>query len=88
MWRHAAGARLKLGLTWMMLAGAALMELLSSWLGAQALNELQKSGTQALSTAACYGAAIRLLIACHYAYLHAKLCNPQYRSRFGATSDA
>src|SRR5687768_977198 len=58
MWRHAAGARLKLGLTWMMLAGAALMELISPWLGAQALNELQKNGTQALSTAAYYGAAI------------------------------
>jgi ABC-type multidrug transport system fused ATPase/permease subunit len=58
MWRHAAGARLKLGLTWLMLAGAALMELVSPWLGAQALNELQKNGTQALSTAAYYGAAI------------------------------
>jgi ATP-binding cassette subfamily B protein len=58
MWRHAAGARLKLGLTWTMLVGAALMELLSPWLGAQALNALQKNGTQALSTAAYYGAAI------------------------------
>lgn len=58
MWRHAAGARLKLGLTWLMLVGAALMELVSPWLGAQALNELQKNGTQALSTAACYGVAI------------------------------
>lgn len=58
MWRHAADSRFKLGLTWLMLAGAALMELLSPWLGAQALNELQKNGTQALSTAAYYGAAI------------------------------
>lgn len=58
MWRYAAGARLKLGLTWLMLVGAALMELLSPWLGAQALNALQKNGTQALSTAAYYGAAI------------------------------
>ncbi|HEX7635751.1 MAG TPA: ABC transporter transmembrane domain-containing protein, partial [Noviherbaspirillum sp.] len=58
MWRHAAGARLKLGLTWVMLIGAALMELLSPWLGAQALDALQKNGTQALSAAACYGAAI------------------------------
>jgi ATP-binding cassette subfamily B protein len=58
MWRHAADARLKLGLTWLMLVGAALMELLSPWLGAQALNELQKNGAQALSTAAYYGAAI------------------------------
>ena len=58
MWRHAAGARLKLGLSWLMLVGAALTELLSPWLGAQALNELQKNGTQALSTTAYYGAAI------------------------------
>ncbi len=58
MWRYAAGARLKLGLTWLMLVGAALMELLSPWLGAQALIALQKNGTQALSTAAYYGAAI------------------------------
>lgn len=58
MWRHAAGARFKLALTWLMLAGAALMELVSPWLGAQALNALQKNGTQALSTAAYYGAAI------------------------------
>ena len=58
MWRHAAGVRLKLGLTWLMLVGAALMELASPWLGAHALNELQKNGTQALSTAAYYGAAI------------------------------
>ncbi|MEN3295885.1 MAG: ATP-binding cassette, subfamily bacterial [Burkholderiales bacterium] len=58
MWRYAAGARTKLGLTWLLLVGAALMELLSPWLGAQALNELQKNGTQGLSTAAYYGAAI------------------------------
>lgn len=58
MWRHAAGVRLKLGLTWLMLVGAALMELASPWLGAHALDELQKNGTQALSTAAYYGAAI------------------------------
>jgi ATP-binding cassette subfamily B protein len=58
MWRHAAGAQLKLGLTWFMLAGAALMELASPWLGAQALNELQKNGTQGMSTAAYYGVAI------------------------------
>jgi ABC-type multidrug transport system fused ATPase/permease subunit len=58
MWRYAAGARLKLGLTWLMLVGAALMELMSPWLGAQALNALQKDGTQALMTAAWYGAAI------------------------------
>ncbi len=58
MWRYAAGARLKLGLTWLMLVGAALMELLSPWLGAQALNALQQNGTQALTTAAYYGAAI------------------------------
>lgn len=55
MWRHAAEARFKLGLSWLMLVGAALMELLSPWLGAQALNELQKNGTQALSTAAFMG---------------------------------
>jgi ATP-binding cassette subfamily B protein len=58
MWRHAAGARLKLALTWSMLVGAALMELVSPWLGAQALNELQKNGAQGLSTAAYYGVAI------------------------------
>lgn len=58
MWRHAAGARLKLALMWLMLAGAAIMELVSPWLGSQALNALQKDGTQALSTAACYGAGI------------------------------
>jgi ATP-binding cassette subfamily B protein len=34
------------------------MELMSPWLGAQALNALQKDGAQALSTAAWYGAAI------------------------------
>lgn len=58
MWRHAAGVRFRLGLTWLMLVGAALTELASPWLGSQALNELQKNGTQALSSAACYGAAI------------------------------
>jgi len=58
MWRYAAGARLKLGMSWLMLVGAALTELLSPWLGAQALDALQKNGTQALSTAAYYGAAI------------------------------
>lgn len=58
MWRHAVGARIKLVLTWLMLAGAALMELVSPWLGAQALNELQKNGAQGLSTAAYYGIAI------------------------------
>lgn len=58
MWRHAASARFRLGIAWLMLIGAALMELVSPWLGAQALNELQKNGTQALSTAAYYGVAI------------------------------
>ncbi|WP_334188299.1 ABC transporter ATP-binding protein [Noviherbaspirillum sp.] len=58
MWRHAAGARLKLALTWLMLVGAALMELVSPWLGAQALNALQKDGTQAMATAAWYGVGI------------------------------
>ena len=58
MWRYAAGSRLKLGATWLMLVGAALMELMSPWLGAQALNALQKNGTEGLSTAAYYGAAI------------------------------
>jgi ATP-binding cassette subfamily B protein len=58
MWLHAAGARLKLALAWSMLVGAALLELLSPWLGAQALNALQKNGIQGLSTAAYYGAAI------------------------------
>ncbi|WP_019142375.1 ABC transporter ATP-binding protein [Noviherbaspirillum massiliense] len=60
MWRYASGARLKLAFAWLLLIGAALMELLSPWLGAQALNVLQKEGTQALSTAAWYGAAILL----------------------------
>jgi ABC-type multidrug transport system fused ATPase/permease subunit len=58
MWRYASGARLKLGVTWLMLVGAALMELMSPWLGAKALNVLQKDGAQALMTAAYYGAAI------------------------------
>ncbi len=58
MWRYASGARLQLGLTWLMLVGAALMELLSPWLGSQALSALQKDGAQALSTAAWYGVAI------------------------------
>jgi ATP-binding cassette subfamily B protein len=58
MWRYASGARIKLGLTWLMLVGAALLELLSPWLGSQALNALQKDGAQALSTAAGYGIAI------------------------------
>ncbi len=60
MWRHAAGARIRLGAAWLMLVGAALLELLSPWLGAQALNALQKDGAQALSTAAYYGCAILL----------------------------
>jgi ABC-type multidrug transport system fused ATPase/permease subunit len=58
MWRYASGARVQLGLTWLMLVGAALMELLSPWLGSQALNALQTGGAQALTTAAYYGAAI------------------------------
>jgi ABC-type multidrug transport system fused ATPase/permease subunit len=58
MWRYAYGARIKLAITWFLLASAALVELVSPWLGAQALNELQKNGTQALSTAAYYGIAI------------------------------
>lgn len=58
MWRYASGARLQLGMTWLMLVGAALMELLSPWLGSQALNALQKDGAQGLTTAAWYGAAI------------------------------
>lgn len=58
MWRHAAGARLKLALTWLMLVGAALMELVSPWLGAQALNALQANGAEALPTAAWYGVGI------------------------------
>ncbi|MDQ9172131.1 ABC transporter ATP-binding protein [Oxalobacteraceae bacterium R-40] len=58
MWRYAIGARLRLGSAWLMLVCAALMELLSPWLGAQALNELQKNGAQALSTAAYYGVGI------------------------------
>ncbi|TCS35132.1 ABC-type multidrug transport system fused ATPase/permease subunit [Paucimonas lemoignei] len=58
MWRYASGARIKLGLTWLMLVGAALTELMSPWLGAKALNALQKDGAQALTTAAYYGIAI------------------------------
>ncbi|SNS64203.1 ABC-type multidrug transport system, ATPase and permease component [Noviherbaspirillum humi] len=58
MWRHAHGARFRLGLSWVMLIGAALLELVSPWLGARALDELQQHGAQALSTAAYYGAAI------------------------------
>lgn len=58
MWRYASGARIKLGLTWLMLVGAAVLELMSPWLGAKALNALQKDGTQALMTAAYYGVAI------------------------------
>src|SRR4051812_31991581 len=58
MWRYASGARVKLGLTWLMLVGAALLELVSPWLGAKALNVLQKDGAQALVTAAYYGVAI------------------------------
>lgn len=58
MWRYAAGARWKLALTWSLLVAAALMELLSPWLGSRALNALQQNGAQALSTAAYYGAAI------------------------------
>lgn len=58
MWRYAKGARIKLGLTWLMLIGAAILELMSPWLGAKALNALQKDGTQALATAAYYSVAI------------------------------
>jgi ATP-binding cassette subfamily B protein len=58
MWRHAAGARIRLALTWVALIGAALLELMSPWLGSQALNALQENGAQGMTTAAWYGVAI------------------------------
>jgi len=61
IWRYAAGARRKLALSYLLLIGAALLELLSPWLAAQALNTLQKSEAQALTQAAMYAAAIFLV---------------------------
>jgi ATP-binding cassette, subfamily B, bacterial len=60
IWRYAAGARRKLALSYLLLVCAALLELVSPWLAAQALNTLQKNETHALSHAALYAAAIFL----------------------------
>ncbi|HEX8882865.1 MAG TPA: hypothetical protein VF797_00060, partial [Noviherbaspirillum sp.] len=48
LWHYAAGARLKVVLVGLMLTGAALLELVSPWLAAQAINALQKNESGAL----------------------------------------
>jgi ABC-type multidrug transport system fused ATPase/permease subunit len=58
IWRHAAGARRRLMLSYLLLVGAAMLELLVPWLAAQALNALQKGGVAALHQAALHAAAI------------------------------
>ena len=58
LWRYAAGAHRRLVASWLLLMGAALMELLVPWLAAQALNALQKNGPDALRQAALYAAAV------------------------------
>jgi ATP-binding cassette subfamily B protein len=60
IWRYADGARRRLVASWLLLVGAALMELLAPWLAAQALNALQKNGPDALKQAALYAAAVLL----------------------------
>ena len=61
IWRHAAGARRRLLLSYLLLVGAALLELLVPWLAAQALNALQKGGAAALREAGLYAAGIFLV---------------------------
>lgn len=61
IWRHAAGARRRLILSYLLLVGAALLELLVPWLAAQALNALQKGGAGALRQAALFAGAIFLV---------------------------
>jgi ATP-binding cassette subfamily B protein len=60
IWRYADGARRRLVASWLLLVGAALMELLAPWLAAQALNALQRNGPDALRQAALYAAAVLL----------------------------
>lgn len=61
IWRHAAGARRRLMLSYLLLVGAAMLELLVPWLAAQALNALQKGGADALRQAALHAGAIFLV---------------------------
>jgi ATP-binding cassette subfamily B protein len=61
IWRHAAGARRRLMLSYLLLVGAAMLELLVPWLAAQALNALQKGGEDGLRSAALFAAAIFLV---------------------------
>jgi ATP-binding cassette subfamily B protein len=58
LWRYAAGARLRVVLVGLMLTGAALLELVSPWLAAQAINALQKNQSGALLHAGGYVGAI------------------------------
>lgn len=58
LWRHAAGARLKVVLIGLMLTGAALLELVAPWLAAQAINALQQNQSGALLHAGGYVGAI------------------------------
>lgn len=58
LWHYAAGARRRLVASWLLLMGAALMELLVPWLAAQALNALQRNGPDALRQAALHAAAV------------------------------
>jgi ABC-type multidrug transport system fused ATPase/permease subunit len=60
IWRYAAGARRRLVFFYLLLMGAALMELLVPWLAAQALNALQENGPNALKQAALYAAGVLL----------------------------
>lgn len=60
IWRHAAGARRRLVASYLLLMGAALLELLVPWLAAQALNALQRNGPGALRQAALCAAAVFL----------------------------
>jgi ATP-binding cassette subfamily B protein len=60
IWRYAAGARRRLVASYLLLMGAALMELLVPWLAAQALNALQRNGPNALRQAAFYAGAVLL----------------------------
>jgi ABC-type multidrug transport system fused ATPase/permease subunit len=54
IWRHAAGARRQLLLSWLMLVIAAVLELVAPWLAARAIDTLQKNADGALMHAAGY----------------------------------
>ncbi|MBK4738851.1 ABC transporter ATP-binding protein [Noviherbaspirillum sp. DKR-6] len=58
IWRHAAGARRQLLISWLLLVAAAVLELVAPWLAARAIDTLQKNGAGALTHAAGYVGAI------------------------------